>query len=407
MKRTLLCSSLFVVSTLAMTSQAQTATCSTMSTGQNASLNGFVPFAANDPWRQKVTTSMVDGNSDAILATIGANAKLHPDFASGTYGGSWIGIPYQVVSGAAVVPVTYTDYGSESDAGPMPFPANFLVEGGPTANPGGDAHALVLDRDNCFLYELYGTTVSSKGAISAASGAVWDLLNNNDRPWKWTSADAAGLPIFPGLVRYDEVASGVINHALRFTLQGTRAAILAPAKHVAPTTSNAYAAPMGMRMRLRANFDISGFTPQAKVILTALKTYGMIVADNGGSMYVSGAPSSGWNNDDLHNLGNVTAGDFEVLQEAPLITGTNIPTGPTPKINSFTGIKMRSLAAGTPGVTTLVWNASGASYYVISPGVGAVRGNSVVVSPTATTTYTLYATNAYGQTTSTVKVTVP
>ena len=389
-----------VLSASTLMSQTTSATCSRMSTGQNSSLNGFVPFPANDPWRQNVTGATVDGNSDAIIATIGGNVKLHPDFGSGVYGGSTIGIPYQVVSGTPLVPVQYTSYGDESDQGPMPIPSNVLIEGYPATNTGGDAHALVLDRDNCFLYELYNTSVAANGALSAASGAVWDLLNNNARPYKWTSADAAGLPVFPGLARYDEVSSGAINHALRFTLQGTRAAILPPAKHVAPTSTNPYAAPMGMRLRLRANFDISKFTPQAKVILTALKTYGMIVADNGSSMYVSGAPSNSWNNDDLHNLGNVTAADFEVLQETPLITGANIPTGPAPAIKSFTATKVA-------GHAILNWNVSGASYYVISPSVGAIRGSNVIVSPTATTTYTLYATSQYGQSTAVVKVTVP
>ncbi len=370
--------SIVVLSMFAVASQAQTAACSKMSTGQNSSLNGFIPFPVTDPWRQVVTNATVDGNSDAIIATIGATVPLHPDFGSGTYGGGTIGIPYQVVSGQAVAPVTYNAYGDESDSGPMPIPSNVLIEGYPSVPNGGDQHALVLDRDNCFLYELYETTVASNGAVSAASGAVWDLLNNNARPYKWTSADAAGLPIFPGLARYDEVAAGAINHALRFTLHSTKAAIVPPAKHVAPTSTNAYAAPMGMRMRLRANFDISGFSPQAKVILTALKTYGMILADNGSSMYISGAPSSGWNNTDLHSLTGVTAADFEVLQETPLYTGANIPTGPAPKINSFTAVKVPGATThATTAAMELIWNATGASYYVISPGVGAVRGSSV------------------------------
>lgn len=371
-----------------------------MSVGQNISLNGFVPFPATDPWRQNVTNATVDGNSDAILATIGATLKLHPDFASDIEDGSYQGIPYQVVSGQAMVPVTYNAYGSQSDAGPMPIPSNVLIEGYP--NPAGsDGHALVLDRDNCFLYELFGTTLSSTGAVSAASGAIFDLNANSARPYLWTSADAAGLPIFPGLVRYDEVSAGAINHALRFTLPKTVAAIVPPAKHYAANTTEQYGPPMGMRLRLRASFDISKFTPQAKIILQALKTYGMILADNGGSaMFVSGAPNTSWNNDDLHALTGVTAANFEVLQEAPLYTASTVPTGAAPTISTF---KETSTSAGT----VLTWAATGASYYVISPTVGAVRGSTITIpTPNATTTYTLYATNQYGRTTRTVTVTV-
>ena len=394
---------------IALTSvSAQTpTTCSKMRIGQNSSLGGFIPFPATDPWRTDISAATVDGQSDAIIATIGATHGMHADFGSGTYYGGTIGIPYQVVTGTPLVPVVYTAYASESDPGPMPIPSDVLIEGYPAVNPDGDRHALVLDRHNCYLYELYNTSVSSTGAVSAASGAIFDLLDDSRRPYTWTSADAAGLPIFPGLARYDEVASGVINHALRFTLPTTKAAIVPPAKHWAPTSSNAFAAPMGMRLRLRAGFDISQFSPQAKVILTALKKYGMILADNGSAMYISGAPSESWNNDDLHTLAGVTAADFEVIQESPLYTSANVPTGAAPVIDSFS-----SIAANTRGrrptsaVTTLSWNVANASYVIISPSVGVVRGNSVTITPTATTTYTLYATNEYGRTTATTTVTV-
>ncbi len=261
----------------------------------------------------------------------------------------------------------------------------------------------MLDRDNCWLYELYSSYLQKNGSWNAASGAVWDLLNDEQRPYTWTSADAAGLPIFPGLVRYDEVASGAIHHALRYTLKNSQNAFTPPASHWAGNSSNAYAAPMGMRLRLKSSFDISKFPPQSKVILTALQQYGMILADNGSSIYISGDPDNRWDNNDLASLKTVPASVFEVIQISPLYTPTNVPTGPSPVINSFTG-NPATVTAGQP--VTLSWSVTGASYAVVSPQVGAIRGSSVVVVPKATTTYTLTSTNAYGRTTATVKVTV-
>jgi hypothetical protein len=382
---------------------AQSGTCAGMSLGQNSSLNGFVPFPAADPWNQNVTTATVDPNSANIIAFIGTTTPLHPDFGAGQIGKSTIGIPYQVVSAQPTVAITYTQSGSESDPGPMPIPANALIEGYPKNGGAGDKHVLVLDRDNCFLYELYDSVLQSNGSWKAGSGAVWDLNNDSQRPYTWTSADAAGLPIFPGLVRYDEVASGAIHHALRFTLPASIAAIIPPAKHWAANSTQTYAAPMGMRLRLHADFDISSFSASNQVILTALKTYGMIMADNGSSLYISGDPSNSWNNTDLHALTGVTAADFDVLNESPLYTSANIPTGAAPTITSFTA----SPATINSGASSLLsWSGSGASYYIVSPQIGAVRGTSVMVTPTATTTYTLYSTNQFGRTTATVKVTV-
>ena len=371
-----------------------------MDLGQGASLGGFVPFPANDPWRQDISTAPVSAASTATIAALGSTG-LHPDFGSGTYNGSDIGIPYNTVSGAPLVNVVYTAYGSQSDPGPMPLPASTLIEGFPNLTDNGDRHALVLDRDNCFLYELFYAYVQGNGSWQAASGTVWDLLDNNARPFGWTSADAAGLPIFPGLARYDEVAAGAINHALRFTVLHTRSGYLAPAVHDSPNNSSPSAAVMGMRFRLKSSFDISGFGPQTQVILTALKRYGMIVADNGSNMYLSGSPNNGWDNDDLHALGKVPASAFEVV--TPPATVTPSPTGPAPAIASF--------AAGASEVTagsavTLSWSAPNASYFIVTPTPGAVRGNSVVVKPLVTTTYTLYATNHYGRQTKTVTVTV-
>jgi hypothetical protein len=376
--------------------------CSGMSLGQSASLNGFVPFPADNLWNQDISSAPVDPNSAAIINFIGSSIGLHPDFGSGLYNGSSIGIPYLVVgSQQAPLPIDFTAYGDESDPGPMPIPVSAEIEGYPA--PGsGDRHVLVLDNNNCWLYELY-SSYPNAASWDAGSAAVWDLTADEQRPYTWTSADAAGLPIFPGLARYDEVAAGQINHALRFTLQSSRAAFVPPASHWAANSTNALAAPMGMRLRLKASFDISSFSAANQVILTALQKYGMIMADNGSSMYISGAPDDNWNNDDLHNLGSVTAADFDVIEMNPVCTAANVPTGSNPVITSFTA-SSQTVSAGT--TVTLSWNVTGASYLIVSPDIGAVRGTSATVSPTQSTTYTLYATNAFGRTTATVNITV-
>jgi hypothetical protein len=380
----------------------QASNCGSMSPGQGASLNGFVPFPADSLWNRDISNDPVDSNSTAIINFIGSTIGMHADFGAGQYQGSTIGIPYLIVgSQQPPVPISFTAYGSESDPGPMPIPVTAPIEGYP--NPGnGDRHVLVLDNSNCFLYELYNSVVSGN-SWNAGSAAVWDLLSNEQRPYTWTSADAAGLPIFPGLARYDEVAAGKINHAMRFTLQNSRAAIVPPASHWAANSSNASAAPMGMRMRLKASFNVSAYSAANQVILNALKKYGMIMADNGSNMFLSGAPDDRWDNTDLHALGQVKASDFEVLQMTPLYTQNTVPTGASPQISSFAS-SSASVSAGTP--VTLSWQVTGASYIVVSPQVGAARATSVVVTPAQTTTYTLYATNAFGRTMSAVTVTV-
>jgi hypothetical protein len=372
-----------------------------MSPGQGGSLNGFVPFPADNPWNQDISTASVDTNSAEIINFIGTGVGVHPDFGSGLYAGSIIGIPYLVVgSTQGPVSINLTDFADESDPGPMPIPVNAPIEGDP--NPSGDQHVLVLDNSNCWLYELYNASPSGT-SWSAASAAVWDLTADEQRPYTWTSADAAGLPIFPGLARYDEVAAGQIDHALRFTLQSSRAAFVPPASHWAANSTSASAAPMGMRLRLKASFDISGFSAPNQVILAALKKYGMIMADNGSSLYISGVPDDRWNNSDLHNLGGVTASDFEVVEMNAIYTAANIPTGSAPAIASFTA-SSQSVTAGAPVI--LNWTVTDASYLIVSPEIGAVRGTSVVVTPAQSTTYTLYATNAFGRTTATINITV-
>jgi hypothetical protein len=380
----------------------QSSHCSQMSVGQGASLNGFLPFPSDNLWNKDISQAPVDSNSTAHVNYIGSSIGLHADFGSGQYQGSTIGIPYTVVdSSQTLVPVNYQAYGSESDPGPMPISLGAPIEGYP--NPGtGDRHVLVLDTATCFLYELYSSYPQSS-FWNADSGAVWDLLSDEQRPYGWTSADAAGLPIFPGLVRYDEVAAGAINHAIRFTAQNSSAGFVAPASHFASTTSNANALPMGARLRLKASFDVSGFSPANQVILNAMKKYGLILADNGSSMYISGAPDSRWDNNDLHNLGQVTASNFEVLQLSPLYNNSTAPSGPAPTISSFSA-SSTSVTAGSN--VTLSWEVTGASYIIVSPTIGATRATSASVSPSSTTTYTLYATNAFGRSTSTVTITV-
>jgi hypothetical protein len=397
---------LFITGTLLLTSLvaasgAQT-NCSAMSTGIGASLNGFVPFPSTSLWNENIAAAPVDPNSDNYISFIGTSTPLHPDFGSGLYGGQSIGIPYIVESASPLVKVAFTAYGSESDPGPMPIPSNAPIEGYP--KPGnGDRHVLVLDRDNCYLYELYNSHELKTDNWNAASAAIWDLLSNEQRPYTWTSADAAGLPVFPGLARYDEYAAGAIQHALRFTLQNSQAAFTPPASHWAANSSNPYAAPMGMRLRLKASYDISGFPPQSKVILAALQQYGMIMADNGSSIYISGAPDDRWDNNDLGSLKGVPASAFEVLLMNPIYTAGNIPQGANPTIASFTA-NPKTVAAGSP--VTLTWNVSNSEYNIVSPQVGIIRGTSATVVPTKTTTYILYSTNQYGRTTAKVKVTV-
>jgi IPT/TIG domain len=387
---------------LQVTGSTQASACGSMVPGQGASLGGFLPFPADSLWNTDISTAPVDPKSGAVINFIGGTTGMHADFGAGQYQGSTIGIPY-LVAGASQLPVTviFNQFGSESDPGPMPIPVTAPIEGYP--NPGtGDRHVLVLDNSNCFLYELYASAVSGN-SWTAGSAAIWDLLSNEQRPYTWTSADAAGLPIFPGLVRYDEVSAGQVQHAFRFTLRNSSAAFTPPASHMASTSGNSSAAPMGMRIRLKASFDVSGFSPANQVILNALKKYGMIMADNGSNMYLSGAPDDRWDNNDLHNLGLVTASDFEVIQMTPLYTQNNVPTGAAPQINSFTA-SSNSVTAGTP--VTLSWQTIGASYVIVSPAIGPIRTTSVSVSPAQTTTYTLYATNAFGRAMSTVTIAV-
>jgi len=273
-------------------------------------------FPAGNAWNQRVDRLPVAPDSARLVASIGLGTGLHPDFGSGLWDGGPIGIPFDVVSGSTPRSRVSFEYADESDRGPYPIPRAVHVEGGRASS--GDRHAILLDRAACKLYELYALHPKSGGGWKAGSGAIWSLRSNALRPAGWTSADAAGLPIFPGLARYDEVARGVIDHALRFTAPRTRRAYVYPARHYASSSDDPALPPMGLRVRLKAGIDISGFPRQARIVLQALKTYGMILADNGSSWYVSGAPSPHWSNDDLHTLGRITGADFEVVDTSSL-----------------------------------------------------------------------------------------
>jgi hypothetical protein len=260
----------------------------------------------------------VDPRSDALITSIGLERGLHPDFGT-LWQGAPIGIPYEVVPGGHPKASVSFLYAAESDPGPYPISLNPPVEGGPLAT--GDRHILIIDRDNWVLYELFDAHQEPDGRWRAGSGAVFDLNSNALRPAGWTSADAAGLPIFPGLVRYDEVVEqGAIHHALRFTVRRTRRAYVSPARHFASRLTDPNLPPMGMRVRLKADFDVAGFPPSVQVILTALKTYGMFVADNGSDWYVSGAPDPRWNDEELAAIRRVPGRAFEVVEMGEIAT---------------------------------------------------------------------------------------
>ncbi|MBI3410125.1 MAG: hypothetical protein HY040_17420 [Planctomycetes bacterium] len=285
--------------------------------GAGASLSGKRLFPDDNPWNQDISMEPVDPNSDKLIASIGANKPLHPDFGT-VYQGAPNGIPYIVVDGKQPkVPVNFR-YTDESDPGPYPIPADAPIEGGPKSK--GDRHILVLDRDNWKLYELFSAYPDGRG-WKAASGAIFDLKSNKLRPAGWTSADAAGLPILPGLVRYDEaVEQKKIEHALRFTVAKSRRGYVAPATHFASRHADENLAPMGMRVRLKTDFNMAGYPAEAQVILKALQHYGMIVADNGGDWFLSGAPDPRWNDDNLRALKKVKGRDFEVVKMGTVVT---------------------------------------------------------------------------------------
>jgi len=279
-------------------------------------IEGVPIFPKDNPWNTDISGYPVHPNSEAYIASIGVDGHLHPDFGSFWEGGP-MGIPFIVVPGNQPrVPVAF-EYADESDPGPYPVPPDAPIEGG--ADSEGDRHVLVLDRDNAKLYELFSAYPEGDG-WRAGSGAVFDLTRNDLRPEGWTSADAAGLPILPGLVRFDEVQAGEIRHALRFTVQRTQRAYIHPATHWASHSTDPSLPPMGLRLRLKAGYDISGFPQPVQVILRALKTYGMIVADNGSNWYISGEHNAAWHNEELDALKSVPGSAFEAVDTGPLVT---------------------------------------------------------------------------------------
>lgn len=286
-------------------------------TPQGPEIAGCPIFPTSNVWNQRVEDLPVAKNSAELIRAIGLDAPVHADFGSGRYDGQSIGIPYLVVSGSGTPWVhPHFEYASQSDPGPYPIPDNVPIEGYP--NPGnGDRHAIILDSTTCTLYELYDLRRVG-GAWTAGSGAIWNLRSNALRPAGWTSADAAGLPILPGLARYDEVAAGAIDHALRFTAPQTRSSYIYPARHEASDSDNPDLPPMGLRVRLKSSVDIASFPPQTRVVLEALKEYGMILADNGSPWFISGAPDPHWSNNDLHSLSRLTGADFVVVDTSTL-----------------------------------------------------------------------------------------
>lgn len=291
---------------------------STEPAGDGPMIGNCPLFPADNAWNTDISDAPLHPNSDAFIDSIGRTTKLHPDFGT-EWEGAPIGIPYVIVDAAQPkVEIEYTAYGDESDPGPMPIPEDAPIEGGPDGD--GDRHTLVIDEDNCTLYELYRAFPAGDG-FEAESGTVWDLRRNEDHPEGCTSADAAGLPIFPGLARYDEVVvQGEVLHALRFTVARSQRGYVYPARHYASNNTDPNLAPMGLRVRMKGSYDCSGYSTEVQVLCTAMKRFGMIVADNGSNWYVSGAPDPRWSDDNLRDLKDISGDAFEVVDTGPIVT---------------------------------------------------------------------------------------
>jgi hypothetical protein len=394
-------------STATVTVTTSTNPCAGLSLGTAASLNGFVPFPSTNYWNTNISSAAIDPNSSSYISAMGSSTPVHADWdnVSG-------GIPYIIVDSTTTPLVTLSVTGSpsESDILPWPYTSGVPIEAG------SDHHTLVIDRATCGLMEAWESSYSG-GVWTLYNTALWDLSNFNDRPYSWTSADAAGLSVFAGLVKYQEVAYAVANsqstvgHAFRCTTSLNSDAV-APATHIANSGGSV---PMGIRLRLHASADVSSYTPETQVVLNTLKTYGCIVADGGSTLYVTGSPDPGWSNvSDFTSINNFNVSDFDVVttgsglgSSSDPYNGNNWPNGSNPTISSFTA---SATTVSSGAAVTLNWSTSGSSYLFIDPStgdqVGFVRGTSVVVNPTTTTTYTLNATNAYGVTTARVTVTV-
>ena len=332
-------------------------------------VGGCSVLPADNIWNTPVDQFPVAVNSATWVNTIGATKTVHADFGAGLYDGGPIGIPYTTVPGTQTkYPAAFT-YASESDPGPYAIPLNAPIEGGSQST--GDRHALAIDTDHCILYELYAAYPQAPSWV-AGSGAIFNLLSNALRPSGWTSTDAAGLPVFPGLVRYDEVAAGEIRHAIRFTVPQTQRTFVWPARHYASSLTGTQYPPMGARFRLRAGFDISGYSPANQVILRALKKYGMMLADNGSAWYLSGAPDSHWDNNDLHQLGLLHGSDFEAVDVSSLMIdpnsgqakqSTTVSVTVSPSTATVAANATRQFTATVTNATTQTvnWSVNGAS----------------------------------------------
>src|SRR5262245_49732178 len=277
-------------------------------------------FPADNIWNTRVDQLPVSPSSSTWVNTIGATAKVHADFGAGLWDGGPIGIPFITVPGTQQkFPAAFL-YADESDAEPCAVPQNAPIEDGSAST--GDRHAIAIDVNNCVLYELY-RAFPQGSSWKADSGAIFNLKSQGLRPLTWTSADAAGLPIFPGLIRYDEILTGEIRHAIRFTVPQTQRAYVWPARHYASSRTGSQYPPMGARFRLNKDFDISRYSPVNQIILTAMKRYGLLLADNGSAWYISGVPDERWNNDDLHALGAIAGSAFEAVDTASLMIDVN------------------------------------------------------------------------------------
>ena len=313
-----------------VTENSSTPATTTLAMAGGPSASGVSIFPPDHIWNTRVDSLPIDSRSADYVSAIGTTAYLHADFGAGLYEGNPIGIPYNIVNGSQLKKTVTFEYADESDSGPYPIPDNPFIEGG------SDHHLIIIDRDAKTLYELYGAEKLADASWTAGSGAIFNLSGYMLRPSGWTSADAAGLAIFPGLVRYDEVNAGEINHALRFTAPATRRAYIWPARHFASSITDPAYPPMGQRFRLKSSFNTSGYPYQAQIVLNALKKYGMILSDNGAPWYITGAPDEQWNNDDLHTLHQLTGSDFEAVDSSPLMINPDSgqalihPVVPTP-----------------------------------------------------------------------------
>jgi hypothetical protein len=344
-------------------------------TAQSPTIGNCSVLPADNIWNTPVDQLLVSASSAAWVTTIGATKTVHADFGSGLYLGAPIGIPYITVPGTQTkYPASFT-YASESEPGPYAIPLNVPIEGGSQST--GDRHALAVDTDNCILYELYAAYPQA-ASWNAGSGAIFNLLSNVLRPSGWTSTDAAGLPVMPGLLRYDEIAAGEIRHAVRFTVPQTQQAFVWPARHLASSLTGTQYPPMGARFRLRAGFDISVYSAANQIILRALQKYGMMLADNGSAWYLSGAPDSRWDNNDLHNLGLIKGSDFEAVDVSGLMID---PNSGQARQSTTVSVTVSPTAASVPINTTQQFTATvvNATTQIVNWSVnGAPGGNSTV-----------------------------